>query len=128
MRGCKIDRQIKEDEILEVYQLIGHRKRHFKIAENYSQITSNKQGKIGDMDFDDNFVMLMTDFLSSTILNLPSKYFVNFCYQNLRSVVFALASSTNITVLRAYETQSKIVLSYWSKLPMHNFQSESLSW
>ena len=44
LRECKIDRPIKEKETLEVYQLIGHHRRHFKIEEHYSQITLNRPG------------------------------------------------------------------------------------
>ena len=44
LRECKIDRPIKGEEILEVYQLIGHHRRHFKIEEHYSQITLNRPG------------------------------------------------------------------------------------
>ena len=44
LRECKIDRPIKGEETLEVYQLIGHHRRHFKIEEHYSQITLNRPG------------------------------------------------------------------------------------
>ena len=46
MQECRIDQQIKEEEIPEVYQLIGHHRRHFKTEGSYKRIILNRQGTL----------------------------------------------------------------------------------
>ena len=46
MQECRIDQQIKEEEIPEVCQLIGHHRRHFKTEGSYKRIILNRQGTL----------------------------------------------------------------------------------